>query len=103
MTTRGEPYKATIETGGEDAVARGLVSIRNVYRTSGEPTPEQKFIIEKCEQVHTGEFDGDPSNLYCQAETMGIELDSEVQRKDGKWYPYETEDAALTLMQKVAL
>ena len=103
MTTRGEPYKATKKTGGDDAVARGLVSLRNVYRTSGVPTDEQKRMIEKCEQVSKGEYKGDPFHLYRQAEAMGIELDSEEQHKDGKWYPFQTDDAELTLMQKGAL
>lgn len=103
MTTRGKPYKATRETGGEDAVARGLVSIRNVYRTTGEPTAEQRAVIEKCEKVPLGEYKGDPYNLYRYAEAMGIELDSEEQHKDGKWYPFQTEDVELTLMQKGAL
>ena len=103
MTTRGEPYKATKKTGGEDAVARGLVYIRNVYRTSGEPTYEQKKAIEQCEKALHGELNGDPHRAYHYAESIGIELDCEEQRKDGKWYPFETEDAALTLMQKGAL
>lgn len=99
MTTRGKPYKVTKEIGGEDAVSRGLLAIRNVYRTSGEPTYEQKVLIEKCELVPKGEYLGDPNDLYRTAEVMGIELDSEEQHKDGRWYPFQTEDDALTLMQ----
>ena len=79
------------------------MSIRNVYRTAEEPTPEQRAIIEKCEKVPLGEYKGDPFNLYRTAEAMGIELDSEEKHQDGKWYPFQTDDDAMTMMQKGAL
>ena len=103
MTTRGKPREIKTDEGGTDAVERGLVAIRNVYRTAGEPTYEQKMLIEKCEKALSGEYRGDLSNAYRQAAVLGIELDCEEKHKDGKWYPFKTDDAELTLMQKGAL
>lgn len=103
MTKRGKPYKATLQSGGEDAVKRGLVAIRNVYRTSGVPTPEQEAIIAKCESIADGTYKGDPFAVYRNAGYLGVEVDSEEKHKDGKWYPFQTDDDAMTNMQKGAL
>ena len=86
MTTRGKPLEIKTDEGGTDAIERGLLAIRNVYRTSGEPTYEQKMAIEKCEKAMRGEMRCDPSYAYHYAEFLGIELDCEEKHKDGKWY-----------------
>lgn len=103
MTTYGKPYKATVENGGEGATMQGQITIRNVYRTSGNPTIEQQVLIDKCEKIAKGDYKGDPFGVYRQSEAMGVELDSEEQRKDGKWYPFLTIDDAMTTMQTGAL
>lgn len=91
MIIRGKPYKAE----GEDAEARGLVAIRNVYRTVGEPTPNQRTQIEWCEKFAHGECHADAA--YSHAERLGIELDSEEQHKNGRWYPSPPVDTMLTV------
>ena len=101
MRTSGKPYKAT----GEDSKIRNVKQRRAVYKTSAEPSIEQKEIIKKLEKLFHGDTMGgtNPYRLMRQAEYIGIELSEEEWRTDGKWYPIVTEDAELSLMHRGAL
>lgn len=99
MITTGKEYKAT----GEDAKARNIRKKRTIYVTTGNPTPEQKRIIDKVER---GVVDGDwqtqdPYNLMRTAEYMGIDFYEEELRYDGKWHRVDNPDE--DLMQTGAL
>ena len=101
MRTSGKPYKAT----GEESKIRNVKQRRAVYRTSAEPSIEQKSMIKKLEQLFHEEYegDGDPYQMMRYAEYIGIALSEEELRADGKWYPIVTEDAELSLMHRGAL
>ena len=100
MTKHGKPYEAnyTADNGKTIRTTR-----RAVYRTIGEPTIEQKAAIEKVEEIiHNDKINGDPYRVMRQAEYLGVEL-SEEYLVGGKWFPFPSDDAELTLMQKGAL
>jgi hypothetical protein len=104
MTKRGEPYEAdyTPENGKTIRMKR-----RAVYRTSGEPTPEQQLAIEKVEEmVHKSaegqRINGDPYRVMRNAEYLGVELEEEFL-VDGKWSLVPNPDILISTMQAGAL
>lgn len=104
MTTYGKQYEAdyTPDNGKTVRMTR-----RAVYRTSGEPTPEQKIAIEKVEEmVHKSaegqRINGDPYQVMRHAEYLGVEL-SEEYLADGKWHAMPDPDIPITTMQAGAL
>ena len=104
MTKHGKPYEAdyTADNGKTIRTTR-----RAVYRTSGEPTPEQAAAIEKVEEiVHKSaegqRINGDPYRCMRQVEYLGVELGEEYL-VDGKWSSVPNPDVPLTTMQKGAL
>ena len=104
MTKYGKPYEAdyTPENGKTIRMTR-----RAVYRTSGEPTPEQQLAIEKVEEmVHKSaegqRINGDPYRCMRYAEYLGVELDEEFL-VDGKWGLVPNDDVLISTMQKGAL
>ena len=104
MTKHGEKYEADY-IGDNGQVIR--TTRRAVYRTTGEPTPEQKAAIEKVEEiVHKSaegqRINGDPYRCMMQAEYLGVELGEEYL-VDGKWCTVPNPDVPLTTMQKGAL
>lgn len=100
MMTRGKPYEAM----GEDAKERNIHKRRVCYITAGEPTPEQKGVIDKMERMVSGvKFYGDPYRIMRNAELIGIDFFEEELRADGKWYRMPNYDADMTLMQTGAL
>ena len=100
MTTYGKQYEAdyTPDKGKTVRMTR-----RAVYRTSGEPTPEQKIAIEKVEEIiHKDHVNGDPYRVMRHAEYLGVEL-SEEYLADGKWHAMPDPDIPITTMQAGAL
>lgn len=104
MTTYGKQYEAdyTPENGKTIRMKR-----RAVYRTSGEPTPEQKLAIKKVEEiVHKSadgqRINGDPYRCMRHAEYLGVELEEEFL-VGGKWSPVPNPDVPITTMQAGAL
>ena len=104
MTQHGKPYEAdyTPDNGKTIHMTR-----RAVYRTSGEPTPEQKLAIEKVEEiVHKSaegqRINGDPYQIMRNAEYLGVELGEEFL-VGGKWSPVPNPDVPITTMQAGAL
>ena len=104
MTKHGKPYEAnyTPDNGKTIRMTR-----RAVYRTSGEPTPEQKEAIEKVEDVvHKSaegqRINGDPYRIMRNAEYLGVELGEEFL-VDGEWSPVPNPDVPITTMQTGAL
>ena len=100
MTKYGEKYEAPYNPSGEKTIH---TTRRAVYRTTGEPTIEQKAAIESVEKViHADKINGDPYRVMRNAEYLGIEL-TEEYLVGSKWFPFPPNDAELTLMQKGAL
>ena len=100
MTTYGKQYEAdyTPDNGKTVRMTR-----RAVYRTSGEPTPEQKIAIEKVEEMlHKDHVNGDPYQVMRHAEYLGVEL-SEEYLAGGKWHAMPDPDIPITTMQAGAL
>ena len=104
MKKYGKPYEAdyTPENGKTIRMTR-----RAVYRTSGEPTPEQLAAIEKVEEiVHKSaegqRINGDPYRVMRHAEYLGVELEEEFL-VDGEWSPVPNPDVPITTMQTGAL
>lgn len=104
MTTYGKLYGAdyTSEDGKTIHTTR-----RAVYRTSGEPTPEQKLAIDKVEEiVHKSaegqRVNGDPYRVMRNAEYLGVELGEEFL-VDGKWAVVPNPDVLISTMQTGAL
>ena len=104
MTKHGKPYEAdyTPENGKTTRMTR-----RAVYRTSGEPTPEQLAAIEKVEEiVHKSaggqRINGDPYRRMKNAEQLGVELGEEFL-VDGKWSPVPNPEEQITTMRTEAL
>ena len=104
MTKYGKPYEAdyTPENGKTIRTTR-----RAVYRTSGEPTPEQKAAIDKVEEIvqmsaEGQRINGDPYNVMRHAEYLGVEIAEEFLF-DGKWGQVPNDDVLISTMQKGAL
>lgn len=104
MKKYGKPYEAhyTPENGKTTRMTR-----RAVYRTSGEPTPEQLAAIEEVEEiVHKSvegqRMNGDPYRVMRNAEYLGVELEEEFL-VDGKWSLAPNDDVLISTMQKGAL
>lgn len=104
MTTYGKQYEAdyTPDNGKTVRLTR-----RAVYRTSGEPTPEQKAAIDKVEEIvqmsaEGQRINGDPYQVMRHAEYLGVELDEEFL-VDGKWRLMPNDDVLISTMQKGAL
>ena len=104
MTKYGKPYEAdyTPENGKTIRMKR-----RAVYRTSGEPTPEQKAAIDKVEEIvqmsaEGQRINGDPYRIMRNAEYLGVELEEEFL-VDGKWSLVPNDDVLISTMQKGAL
>lgn len=100
MTKHGKPYEADY-IGDNGQVIR--TTRRAVYRTTGEPTPEQAAAIEKVEEIiHKDKINGDPYRVMRHAEYLGVEI-SEEWLVDGKWMPFPDADIAITNMTAGAL
>lgn len=104
MTKYGKPYE-TDYTAENGKTIR--TTSRAVYRTTGEPTPEQKLAIEKVEEiVHKSaegqRINGDPYRCMRNAEFLGVEL-SEEYLVDGKWRFVPNPDVLISMMQTGAL
>ena len=104
MTKHGEKYKADYTTDDGKVIH---TTRRAVYRTTGEPTPEQKAAIKKIEElVHKSaegqRINGDPYQCMRDAEYLGVELDEEFL-VDGKWGPVPNDDVLVSTMQTGAL
>ena len=100
MTKHGKPYEAdyTPDNGKTIRTTR-----RAVYRTTGEPTIEQKAAIEKVEEIiHKDKINGDPYQVMRHAEYLGVEL-SEEYLVDGKWCTVPNPDVPISTMQTGAL
>ena len=104
MTKYGKPYEAgyTPENGKTIRTTR-----RTVYRTSGEPTPEQQLAIEKVEEmVHKSaegqRINGDLYRCMRHAEHLGVEMEEEFLF-NGKWGQVPDDDVLISTMQKGAL
>lgn len=104
MTKYGKPYEAdyTPENGKTIRMTR-----RAVYRTSGEPTPEQKAAIDKVEEIvqmsaEGQRINGDPYSIMRHAEYLGVEIAEEFLF-DGKWGQVPNDDVLISTMQKGAL
>ena len=104
MTKYGKPYEAdyTPENGKTIRMTR-----RAVYRTSGEPTPEQKAAIDKVEEIvqmsaEGQRINGDPYRVMRHAEYLGVEIAEEFLF-DGKWGQVPNDDVLISTMQKGAL
>ena len=104
MTKRGKPYEAdyTPDNGKTIRMTR-----RAVYRTSGEPTPEQQAAIDMVEEIVHKSADGqrisgDPYRVMRNAEYLGVELGEEFL-VEGKWSPVPNPDVPITTMQAGAL
>ena len=104
MTTYGKEYEADYTPDNGNAIHQ---TRRAVYRTTGNPTPEQKAAIDKVEEiVHKSaegqRINGDPYRHMRKAEYLGVEL-SEEWLVDGKWSPVPNPDVPITTMQTGAL
>ncbi len=100
MIITGKPYQAT----GDDAKERNIQKRRAMYSTVGNPTPEQKKIIDGLENgLVNGEWRGEPYHMMRNAEYAGIDIWEEEIRADGKWHRVDDPDVPLTLMQTGAL
>lgn len=97
MITTGREYKPE----GDDAKERNIRKRRVCYLTAGEPTPEQKGLIDKIERgVVDGKWNSpNPYHVMRCAEIKGIDFYEEELRKDGKWHRVPIDDAEKAIMQ----